>query len=46
MTQSQAGKSTCKHCGKIGNEATNCLELVGYLTGWVAQGGSHGRESE
>jgi len=30
---------SCKHCGKLGHEETNCFELVGYPANWGTQGG-------
>ena len=34
---------TCKHCGKLGHEATTCFDLVGYPANWGTRGGRSGR---
>jgi len=35
---------SCKHCGKLRHEETNCVKLIGYPTGWadVAAGTEEG----
>jgi len=27
-------RESSTHCGKLGHEATNCFEIIGYPTGW------------
>ena len=34
---------SCKHCGKLGHEESNCFELVGYSANWGMRGGRSGR---
>jgi len=34
---------SCKHCGKLGHEESNCFELVGYPASWGLRGGRSGR---
>ena len=36
-------KPTCKHCGRLGHEETQCYEIIGYPPGWGSRGRGRGR---